>query len=163
MTGKDITYRQEIKKSDVASIAEIVKSSGFFSAEEIDIAIELAEEKLELGEDSSYQFLFAEQSGCFIGYTCWGFIPATIGSVDLYWIAIREDSRGQGLGKKILMETEEIIRTSGGKQVYVETSSREQYQPTRHFYEMRGYHQAAFLEDFYAPGDSKIIYLKNLK
>jgi hypothetical protein len=28
---------------------------------------------------------------------------------------------------------------------------------------MRGYQQAAFLEDFYAPGDSKVIYLKNLK
>lgn len=163
MSGKDITYRQEIKKSDVTAIAEIVQSSGFFSAAELDIAIELAEEKLDLGEESSYQFLFAEQNGFVICYACWGFIPATTGSVDLYWIAVRQDARGQGLGKKLLLEAEKIIRASGGLKIYVETSSREQYQPTRSFYERRGYQQAAFLEDFYAPGDSKIIYLKNLK
>ncbi|HDS05534.1 MAG TPA: GNAT family N-acetyltransferase [Deltaproteobacteria bacterium] len=163
MNVKDIIYRREIKKSDVTAIAEIVKSSGFFSAAELDIAIELAEEKLDLGEDSSYQFLFAEQTGFVIGYACWGFIPATTGSVDLYWIAMRENSRGQGLGKKLLLETEKIIRASGGLKIYIETSSREQYQPTRRFYEMRGYQQAAFLEDFYFPGDSKIIYLKNIK
>ncbi len=159
----EITYRQHIKSSDVEAIASIVQSSGFFSAAELDIAIELAEEKLDLGEDSSYQFLFAEQNGFVIGYACWGFIPATTGSADLYWIAVREDSRGQGLGKKLLLETEKIIRASGGLKIYIETSSREQYQPTRRFYEMRGYQQAAFLEDFYAPGDSKITYLKNLK
>jgi ribosomal protein S18 acetylase RimI-like enzyme len=159
----EITYRQHIKPSDVEAIASIVQASGFFSAAEIAIAIELAEEKLDLGEDSSYQFLFAEQNGFVIGYACWGFIPATAGSVDLYWIAMREDSRGQGLGKILLMETEKIIRAGGGRQIYVETSSREQYQPTRRFYEMCGYHQEAFLNNFYSEGDGKIIYVKKLK
>jgi len=159
----EVNYRQHIKSSDVETIASIVQSSGFFSAAELDIAIELAEEKLEMGDESSYQFLFAEQNGVVIGYACWGFIPATAGSVDLYWIAMREDSRGQGLGKKFLLETEKIIRAGGGLKIYVETSSREQYEPTRRFYERCGYQQAAFLKDFYAPGDSKIIYLKTLK
>jgi len=42
----DFIYRQHIQHSDIGAIADIVKSSGFFSAEEIDIALELAEEKL---------------------------------------------------------------------------------------------------------------------
>jgi len=57
----DLIYRQQIKHSDIGAIADIVKSSGFFSAEEIDIALELAEEKLTQPHDSSYQFLFAEK------------------------------------------------------------------------------------------------------
>ena len=57
---KNFIYRQQIQPSDMEAIADIVKSSGFFSAEEIDIAMELAEEKLAKPDASSYQFLFAE-------------------------------------------------------------------------------------------------------
>jgi len=95
----DFIYRQHIQHSDIGAIADIVKSSGFFSAEEIDIALELAEEKLTQPHDSSYQFLFAEDGKRIVGYTCFGLISATSGSYDLYWIAIDEKLRGAGLGK----------------------------------------------------------------
>jgi len=163
MTSKNVTYRQEIKQSDIAAIKEIVSSSGFFSAAEIEIAIELAQDKLDCGHDSSYRFLFAQKEGAVAGYTCWGFIPATIGSIDLYWIAVHKDSRGSGLGKQLLAETEKLIRQAGGRQIYAETSSRGQYLPTRRFYEVCGYQQGAFLQDFYAPGDGKIIFVKTIK
>ena len=98
----DVIYRQQIQPSDADAISAIVKSSGFFSAEEINIAVELAQEKLELAGDSSYHFLFAEKSNQVIGYTCWGPIPATKDSFDLYWIAVRKDLCGRGLGKALL-------------------------------------------------------------
>lgn len=158
-----IIYRQEILPSDPEAISAIVKSSGFFSEEEIDLARELAEEKLEYGEESSYQFLFAEDKKIVHGYTCFGLIPATSGSYDLYWIAIDHPSRGIGLGKDLMKRTEKTIYQLGGKRIYVETSSRHQYQPTHGFYESCGYAREAVLKDFYAPGDSKIIYSKILK
>ena len=37
-----------------------------------------------------------------------------------------------------------------------------QYESTRMFYSRRGYRQEALIPDFYAPGDAKIIYLKEL-
>ena len=46
--------------------------------------------------------------------------------------------------------------------MYIETSARPFYAPTRAFYIARGYSQIAELEDFYAPGDSKAMYLKVL-
>ena len=46
--------------SDPGTIFMIVQSSGFFSNEEISLARELAEEKVEQGSLCSYQFLFAE-------------------------------------------------------------------------------------------------------
>jgi len=158
----DFIYRQHIQPSDIGAIAEIVQSSGFFSAEEIDIALELAEEKLTQPHDSSYQFLFAEDGKRVVGYTCFGLIPATSGSYDLYWIAIDEQLRGTGLGKDLMQRTEKIIYDLGGKRIYAETSSRHQYQSTHGFYESCGYRKEAVLKDFFMEGDSKIIYIKTL-
>jgi Acetyltransferase (GNAT) family. len=162
MTANKLIYRQQIMAADSHAISRIVQSSGFFSTEEIALARELAEEKLDQGNASSYQFLFAEDKQIVHGYTCFGLIPATSGSYDLYWIAVDEQSRGIGLGKDLMKRTEKIIYDLGGKRIYVETSSRDQYQPTHGFYESCGYHKEAALKDFYMEGDSKIIYVKTL-
>lgn len=158
-----LVFRQNIKPSDLDAIARIVKSSGFFSAAEINLAIELANEKLTDCDASSYQFLFAEEKDMVCGYTCFGLIPATAGSYDLYWIAVDEHVRARGMGRQLLEKSEDIIRSLGGKHIYVETSSRRQYKTTHRFYERCGYMQEAFLKDFYAEGDSKIIYSKTFK
>jgi ribosomal protein S18 acetylase RimI-like enzyme len=162
MTSNTTRYRQQIIAADPAAIFRIVQSSGFFSIEEIVLARELAEEKLAQGNDCSYQFLFAENEDSVLGYTCYGLIPATCGSYDLYWIAVDEQFRSQGLGKELMLKTEDVIRGIGGRQIYVETSSRDQYKPTHSFYESCGYQKEALLKDFYAAGDSKIIYVKTL-
>jgi GNAT superfamily N-acetyltransferase len=163
MTDLNLTYRQQIQPSDLAAIARIVSSSGFFSAAEINLAMELANETLTDCDASSYQFLFAEEKDMVWGYTCFGLIPATAGSYDLYWIAVDEHLRARGLGRQLMKKSEDIILSLGGKHIYVETSSRRQYQTTHHFYERCGYMQEAFLKDFYAEGDSKIIYSKTFK
>jgi len=162
MTTNKLIYRQQILPSDPGAISRIVQSSGFFSKEEITLARELAEEKLAQGNDCSYQFLFVENKDAVLGYTCYGLIPATCGTYDLYWIAVDTHFRSQGLGKELLQETQHIIRSTGGRLIYVETSSRDQYKPTHFFYESCGYQKEAFLKDFYAEGDSKIIYSKIL-
>jgi GNAT superfamily N-acetyltransferase len=76
---------------------------------------------------------------------------------------VDDRSRGIGLGKDLMQKTEEIISSLGGKRIYVETSSRHQYKPTHGFYERCGYIQEALLKDFYAEGDSKVIYSKSIK
>lgn len=155
-----ITYRRQIKPSDLEAIARIVQSSTFFSAEEIELACELVAEKLSDGDACSYQFLFGEEEDFVWGYTCFGLIPATAGSYDLYWIAVDNHLRANGLGKQLLKKTEEIIHNECGRHIYVETSSRHQYQTTHRFYEGCGYIREALLKDFYAEGDSKVIYSK---
>ena len=159
---KPITYRQNIEPADLGAILNIVQGSGFFSVAEVELACELAKDRLEHGEQSSYQFLFAENDEQVVGYTCYGLVPATAGSYDLYWIAVSETKRGCGLGKILLQKTEELIVNAGGMQLYAETSSRSQYTSTQRFYENGGYILEAVLKDFYAQGDSKMIYSKVL-
>jgi GNAT superfamily N-acetyltransferase len=141
----------------------MAESTGFFHPEEVLIAVELVEERLKKGEQSGYHFIFAEERpGHAVGYTCFGPTPGTRSSFDLYWIVVREDRQGRGIGKALLAQTEAAIVLSGGSRIYVETSSRDLYEPTRSFYLASGYHREAFLEDFYSPGDGKIIYVKKL-
>jgi len=55
-----------------------------------------------------------------------------------------------------MKRTENIIYDLGGKRIYVETSSRHQYQPTHGFYESCGYHKEAVLKDFYMEVTAKL-------
>jgi acetoin utilization deacetylase AcuC-like enzyme/GNAT superfamily N-acetyltransferase len=158
-----IKYRWEVQPQDAERIRRLVEITGYFSAEETAVAVELVNEHLAKGAaGSGYHFLFAERYGHLAGYTCYGPVPATTSSYDLYWIAVHPDFRRRGLGKMMLAETERIIRRSGGSRIYVDTSMRVQYASSRAFYENCGYQLASVLEDFYAPGEAKAIYCKSI-
>ena len=73
-----------------------------------------------------------------LGYTCYGPIALTAGSYDLYWIAVDKSTQGLGLGRTLLEKSEQIIRQEGGRRIYIETSTRPPYAPTRAFYERSG-------------------------
>jgi GNAT superfamily N-acetyltransferase len=157
-----ITFRNELTPADCARIRSLVESTGVFNAVELDCAVELAEERLAKGPASGYHFLFAELEGRVVGYACYGPIALTVGSYDLYWIAVDKSVQGQGLGRKIMDRVAEIIRSEGGRNIYIETSTKPHYEATRAFYERCGCPLVATLDDFYAPGDSKAIYCKKV-
>ncbi|HDP80911.1 MAG TPA: GNAT family N-acetyltransferase [Spirochaetes bacterium] len=158
--AKDTVYREELTHGDIAVIEDIVRSTGFFSDEETGIAVELAEERMVRGDKSGYFFIFAETGGEVAGYACYGPIPGTVSSFDLYWIAVRPGRQGNGLGSELLSRVEGLAAAMGCTRLYADTSTREQYGPTRAFYLRSAYREAAVLEDFYAPGDGKVIYEK---
>jgi GNAT superfamily N-acetyltransferase len=96
------------------------------------------------------------------GYACWGAILGTRASADLYWIAVHPKEQGKNIGAAILQAAEDQMAGEGRTRVYVETSTRAQYVPTRRFYLACGYDLTAELQDFYAPRDGKAIFLKVL-
>lgn len=157
-----IVLRTEVLPCDRDAVRRLVESTGVFSAVEVDVAVELVDERLKQGLDSGYYFVFAESEGEPVGYTCFGPIPLTAASYDLYWIAVDKSQQGRRIGRLLLEKSESLIRELGGRQVYIETSNREQYAPTRGFYLRCGYEQAALLKDFYATGDDKVIYARRL-
>ena len=158
-----VVLRRDVRPGDPAVVEEIVRSTGFFREDEVTVAVELVQERLDKGAGSGYEFIFAKTGGRTVGYSCFGLIPCTLHSFDLYWIAVAPGSQGSGLGRRLMAEAEGQISRHGGKRVYVDTSSRPQYLPTRGFYEALGYQRAAYLPDFYAPGDGRVIYCKMLE
>lgn len=158
----DFTFREEVYNDDIMHVREIVASTGFFHSYEIDVAVELVEERLKKGIESGYYFIFAEKDGKTIGYTCFGNIPCTLYSYDLYWIAVHNDYRSFGLGKILMHKTEEAIKKMGGKGIFIETSSRKKYIPTQKFYDKCNCELIAHFKDFYDDGDDKLVYKKTL-
>lgn len=157
-----MSLRTTVRASDADAVRQIVTETGFFSPAEIDIAEELVDERLEKGAASGYEFVFADVGEQTVGYACFGEIPCTVGSYDLYWIAVRPSSQGTGLGRKLMEAVEQSLVPLGARLLYLDTSGREQYQSTRGFYLRCGFEEAAVFEDFYAPGDAKIVYAKRL-
>ncbi len=156
----EYALRTEVEEHDVKAVHSLVLASGFFSAEELQVAVELVEDGFLKGSASDYKFLFAEFGTDVVGYTCYGRVPLTDSSYDLYWIAVHPQQQRHGLGKLLLKHTELRIHDAGGQRVYAETSSRPQYSPTHAFYLHAGYLEVAHLNDFYAPGDGKLIFCK---
>jgi ribosomal protein S18 acetylase RimI-like enzyme len=110
---------------------------------------------------SDYQALAADIGGSLVGWICWGPTPCTVGTWDLYWMAVDPAVRGGGVGTALLAEMEARLR-GRARLVVVETAGRPDYLPTRRFYESRGYTATARIPDFYAPGDDLVVYTKRL-
>ena len=157
-----ITFRADVRSTDVEIVRDIIISSGFFYDFEVPVAVELVQDRLDLGDQSDYHFLFGEVDGKTVSYSCFGPIAATEGSFDLYWIATHNDFRGQGIGNLLIGKTHRVIKEMGGRIVIAETSTLEKYTPTRHFYDRIGYTKEALINDFYKEGDGKVFFVKRL-
>lgn len=159
--SSNVTLRFIPLPTDPELVREIVSSTGFFLPHEIPVAVELVDERIEKGEESGYFFVFADFNGKPVSYACYGPIPCTIGSYDLYWIATHNDFRGKGIGKLVLNAVEVEVSKMLGRRVYIETSSKPLYEPTRQFYLQNGYKVEAVLKDYYDIGDDKVMFSKD--
>lgn len=161
-----LRIRRGLSPSDREPVEALIRATDFFNPEEVEVALELVDDRLANGEASHYRFLVAESDGQdggqIAGYACWGPIPGTVASADLYWIVVHPRLQGKRIGAALLQAAEEWMASAGRTRVYVETSTRPQYLPTRAFYAACGYQLAAELADFYAPGDGKAMFLKVL-
>ena len=155
-----IALRRSLETADREPLETLIRATGFFNPEEVEVAMELVDDRLANGEESHYRFLVGELDGRVAGYACWGPIPGTAASADLYWIVVHPDFQGRGAGAALLRAAEEWMASAGRTRVYVETSTRPQYAPTRAFYLGCGYQLVSELADFYAPGDGKATFLK---
>jgi D-alanine-D-alanine ligase len=143
-------------------VRQIVEATGVFRAEEVEIALEVFESAV-LAPGVDYTPLGAfDDDGHLLGFTCFGQTPCTVGTWDLYWIAVDPAAYRQGVGRKLAESLEQRIAGEGGRLIVAETSSRADYGPTRAFYEALGYGVAARVPDFYAPNDDLVVYTKRL-
>ena len=154
-------FRNEIFKRDVETIRDILSSTGFFEAapDEIDVAAELAEQALKEGNSpENYDFVFLEDEGKTVGYACFARVPCTLSSFEIYWIAIHNDCRGKGLGKRLINEVIRMVKNLGATKLVLQMAGRAQYLPTQKFYQACGFKEEARLKNYYAVGDDCLIY-----
>lgn len=156
-------WRYRVQAGDRDAVRGLVTATGFFSGAEVDIAVELVEDALVHGDASEYHFVLVDGPGGRLqGYTCYGPVTPGSGDYDLYWIAVDPAAQRSGTGRALVVETERLAREAGAATMFVDTSGRVQYAPTREFYARMGYSVHEVVQDFYGPEDDKVIYRKLL-
>ena len=148
--------------ADRDAILQFVRDTGYFRDDEVEIAREVLDDALRDGPPGDYQSYTALLDGVPVGWVCFGHTPCTIGTYDIYWIAVDARQQGKGFGKALLLHSESLIAGLGGRISVLETSGRQLYDSTRGFYLKLGYIEEARLKEFYAPGDDKVVYTKRL-
>lgn len=153
-----------MRREDLEPLLAIVRRTGMFTPEEVDVAYELMDIWLNKPGQKDYIIYVAENPDhqSVAGYVCFGPTPATKSTYDLYWIAVDPMLQGRGLGKQLLQFAEAAIYGRSGRLVIIETSSTPKYHPTREFYRRNGYAVEAGIKDFYAPGDDRLIFTRRL-
>lgn len=152
------------KPDEQETLVALTEATGFFNAAEVAIVREMLEAFFENSASEEYLWIVYRDAPDAppLGYCCYGPASLAVGTYDLYWIAVDKRAQSKKIGSALLEYMETDLARRGARQIYVETSDKPQYAPTRAFYEKRGYARVARFRDYYALGDGKVIYFKAL-
>lgn len=153
---------RELRASDREPLLDILERTGAFSRAEIQVALELIDHALTRPGQTDYHFRCIEQEGRLAGYMCYGEVPLSDRCWDLYWIAVDPQVQGGGLGQAMVRFMEADLRERRARKIFIETGGKTSYGSTRAFYERAGYREMARLPGFFAEGDDKVIFGKDL-
>jgi D-alanine-D-alanine ligase len=162
LSGTIVSPRlRNLTAADRVRIEEITRAVGLFRQDEILVALEVFDEAVRGGSGNTYSTLGAEVDGLLAGWICWGPTPCTLGTYDLYWMAVDPRIQGTGVGTALLGEMERRLQGLA-RLIMIETTGRPDYTGTRAFYQARGYSPVATIPDFYAPGDDQVVFVKRV-
>lgn len=159
MTVAAVVLVRPLAAEDRPAVERMTRDTGFFHEDEVAIAVEVFDAAV--AGTSDYVAVGAEVNGALAGWICWGPTPCTLGTWDCYWIVVDPAHQGEGIGSTLLGEMEQRL-AGRARLIVAETAGRDEYGPTRAFYERRGYHAQSRIPDFYAPGDDQVVYVKYL-
>ena len=160
---KTIIWRDYVCAADVPVLQDLMRSTGVFEPEEMEVLADYVDDFLRWGDESGVNFMLAkDESGILQGFACFGPIPGVKARHDLYFLAVGSQTQGRGLGREILSRVERVAQEQGARFLYLDTCATSAYAPARQFYERKGYTCLAEVPDFYADGEHKVIYRKTL-
>lgn len=143
---------------DREPIVNILISTKFFSEEEVSIAKEILDIYIDDQNQKDYLMYVSEENDLVTGYVCIGKTPATVGTFDLYWIAVDPSIQGKGVGTQLFNYIKNQIKELAGNLIIAETSSTEKYISTQKFYEAKGFQLFTRIKNYYKPNDDLMIY-----
>jgi ribosomal protein S18 acetylase RimI-like enzyme len=153
---------REIRTGDRDDIVRLIEATNNFSEAEIEIAKELIDICIEQSDQQDYSGYVAEVDERIAGFLIFGPTPATLGTYDMYWIAVDPEYQGRGVAQDLDEFIVQFVQERGGYLIVAETSSQPGYERTRAFYAKQGYTKLAQVPEYYKPGDDLIIFGKRV-
>jgi GNAT superfamily N-acetyltransferase len=147
---------------DTPALLEMATATGVFKPFEVDTLKEVLDDYHSHEAEQGHRCFVLEENGERLGFEYHAAEPMTEGTWTLWWIVVRPDTQGKGIGGRLIRWAEEDAKALGARVVFLQTSGLPHSDLTRKFYLKQGYDQEARLRDFYAPGDDQIVFRKAL-
>jgi ribosomal protein S18 acetylase RimI-like enzyme len=148
--------------ADTYALVALADATGLFKPIEIVALREVFDDFHATNHADDHHACLLEEDGAILGFVYYAPAPMTDRTWQLWWIAVRKDQQGRGVGGRLLRFVEDDIRVNRkGRVLFIETGSLPHYELTRAFYRKHGYEQHAMLKDFYADGDSMVVFRKS--
>ena len=149
------------KAADTDAILDVASASGLFPADELEGLHNVLGETLRPHTADDHHWIVdgADPIGAAAYYA-----PEVMasGTWNLYFIAVRRESQGQGIGSSLLRYVEADLANRGARLLIIETSGLAAFDKTRQFYLKHGYDNEARIRDFYDADDDKVVFRKML-
>lgn len=148
---------------DKERLRRMVIETGVFTGEEVGVAMELIDIVIGNEDQKDYRIICSvDDQDQPLGYICYGPVPMTQGTFDLYWIVIDPEIQGQKIGSELLDYLEKEVRRLKGRMILADTSSIPSYEKAQMFYLRKGFQEAARVADYYWEGNDRITYCKRI-
>jgi ribosomal protein S18 acetylase RimI-like enzyme len=148
--------------SDARAILALASRTGIFKPHEISTLEQVLRDYHANNVKLDQRAITFEEHGEILAFAYYAPEARADRTWNLKWIAVTKQTQARGIGTKLLKYIEDDVRARRGRMLLVETSSLPYYDLTRRFYEKRRYECGAVIKDFYADGDSLLIYSKRL-
>jgi ribosomal protein S18 acetylase RimI-like enzyme len=140
----------------------LARETGVFKPIEIDALEEVLNDYHATNHAHGHRSVTYEDANEVIGFAYYAPASMTDHTWYLYWIAVTKRTQARGIGGALLKFAEDDIRQRHGRILLIETSSLSHYDLTRRFYIKQQYDEVAIVPDYYADGDSMVVYRKRL-
>ncbi len=148
---------------DSPALIAMTDATAMFRPLEIEALDEVLRDYFREEIHKDHHCVIAEEDGNILGFAYYAPAEMTDRCWQLWWIVVRRDLQSKGIGGRLLRYVEQQVKHNLGRVLFIETGSMPHYEPTRRFYLKYDYELHAVLKDFYAEGDSMVVFRKEAK
>ncbi|ODS42683.1 MAG: hypothetical protein MSIBF_05115 [Candidatus Altiarchaeales archaeon IMC4] len=161
VSGKDF-IRALDSEEKLPDIKKIAADSGVFSDCEVKDLVANIRRYIRFPDGDELRTYAYLSGGDIAGFLSFG-LGLGKKTYEIYWVCVSPKFQGRGVASELLRFAEGYIREKGGRRIFIETSSRQEYSPARQFYKKRGYESSAVVKDYFDEGDDKVVYSKKMQ
>ncbi len=150
---------------DASTITRLALDNHMFEPDELGDFDEMLAGFFDGSLDDHHWIVAVDDAGAIAAAAYYAPEPFSDRMWNLYFIATDPARHGAGAGTTIVDHIEGALRARGpsvARTLIVDTSSLDDYDRARAFYERRGFVEEARIREFYGPGDHKVTFWKLL-
>lgn len=154
-----------VQEHERQALLSLAVSTGLFAPEDAEGLLGRVLDSLaarELPEGHAAVTCRESHDGQAIGWSYYAPDPYAENVWNVWWIGVSPSHHGAGAGQAILSHVEQAATALGARVIVIETSDQAPLARARKFYLKLGYEERGRIPDFYAKGDSKVIFSRSI-